>query len=253
MYNNLLNDPRASMTFQAGQSAMLAGSQYVGNEIQRLVPTGNLKAYFKVSNSYVLSKILLIIFPFRNNNWMRKPRPSNSNDQQTTLEQYAFPYDDKNAPDYYIPVMGFATYVILFAMIAGVQGNFHPEVFGLETSSTIAYLVVDYLVLRGGLYMLSISANGYDLAAYTCYKFVPIILILLIKSLSTFTLFNWVAYVYLLVAYGFFELRSIRFNLFGGINNSTQTMSSKTIKKSNYFLFVYAFVIQGALLWFLTR
>jgi hypothetical protein len=249
-YTQFFSDPKAAMTFQVGQNAMMAGSQYMEQEFQKYVPTGAFKYYFKVSNTYVLSKLLLILFPFKNKNWTRSYRKS---ENDSGVEAFAFPLDDTNAPDFYIPLMGIVTYIILTAILAGINGEFSPALFSYQWTMSIAYLLLDLAILKGGLYLLNINSTIYDLIAYMGYKFVPLLLIVLIKNISQMRILNWVAYVYLIIAYGFFELRAIRFNLFGGINNSAQSLSSKTVKNSNYFLFVYAFAFQSILIWALGR
>lgn len=238
------------MSFQVGQNAMMAGTQYVEQEFQKYVPTGAFKYYFKVSNTYVMRKLLLILFPFRNKNWMRSYRRSEG-EATSSAEAYAFPYDDTNAPDFYLPLMGSVTYIIFTAMLAGLRGEFSPALLGNQWTMTVAYLLLDLAILKGGLYVLGISSNVYDLVAYVGYKFVPLLLIVLVKNISQLRSVNWTVYIYLIAAYGFFELRAVRFNVFGGIN-SAQSKNSKAVKSSNYFLFLYAFVGQSFLIWALS-
>lgn len=246
---NFLQDPRAAMTFQVGQNAMLAGSQFVEQNLNKYVSTHDIKYYFKVSNSYVFNKLLLILFPFKNKSWIRTYR---SDSADSSNESYAFPLDDKNAPDLYIPLMGVVTYVLTLALISGLKNEFHPEVFGFKTSSTLAYLLLDFAVLKLGLYLLNINSKTWDLVSYIGYKFVPLILVIIIKNVSNFRVLNWMFYIYFILSFAFFELRAIRFNLFGGINNSSQNLNNQSLKNTNYFLFVYAFIFQSSLLWLLS-
>ena len=253
-FTQIFNDPKAAMTFQVGQNAMMAGSQYMEQELHKYIPTGTFKYYFKVSNDYVLKKVLLILFPFKNKIWTRTLRQTPTGDSNNTsgLESYAFPFDDTNAPDYYIPLMGTVTYIILTAMLAGLRNEFSPALLGNQWTMTIAYLLIDLAVLKGGIYMLGISSNVYDLIAYVGYKFVPLLIINIVKNVSPIRYLNWIIYIYLIIAYGFFELRAIRFNLFGGINSPTQAMGGKALKNSNYFLFLYTFIGQSLLIWALS-
>lgn len=242
------------MSFQVGQNAMLAGSQFVEQNLNKYVNTHDIKYYFKVSNSYVFNKLVLILFPFKNKSWVRSYRYQDGSTGATDSngESYAFPLDDKNAPDLYIPLMGVVTYILTLALISGLKNEFHPEVFGFKTSSTLAYLLLDFAVLKLGLYLLNIKSKLWDLISYIGYKFVPIIFVLIIKNVSNYRILNWLSYCYLLVSFAFFELRAIRFNLFGGMNNSSHTLNSQSLKNTNYFLFVYAFLFQGSLLWLLS-
>ncbi|KAH3687266.1 hypothetical protein WICPIJ_001749 [Wickerhamomyces pijperi] len=266
-YSNFFNDPTSNMTFQVGQNAMMAGSQMLEQNLSKYVQTGDIKYYFKVSNTYVLNKMLLILFPFRHSNWVRGYRRTENVPQQQQQQQqvppqqqiprdagvelYAFPLEDTNAPDLYLPLMSIVTYILTIALISGLRGDFHPEVFGMKTSTTLLLLFLEFVFLRGGLYVLNINVKFWDLICYIGYKFIPVVLILVIKNLSGFSLLNGVAYVYLLLSYGYFELRSIRFNLFAGLKNTAQNVSNTTVKNSNYFLFIYTFGIQAVLFWFL--
>lgn len=58
-----------------------------------------LKHQFQVSNSYVLSKLRLVLFPWRHKPWYRKTIRSEGG--QT--DGYLAPRDDINSPDLYIP------------------------------------------------------------------------------------------------------------------------------------------------------
>ncbi|KAG4136315.1 hypothetical protein ERO13_D08G273650v2 [Gossypium hirsutum] len=63
------------------------------------------RCYFKVNDQYVMNKLKLILFPFLHK-------------VCTTF------YDDVNAPDLYIPLMAFGTYVVLAGFFLGISGNY---------------------------------------------------------------------------------------------------------------------------------
>lgn len=243
------------MTLQAGEGAFRAGTHFMEENFEKMVGGKAINYYFKVSNSYVLNKLWLILFPFRNNNWVRSHRipDDNSPELNNGNTAYAYPLDDKNAPDLYIPLMGIATYILTLALISGLKDEFTPQVFGAETSTSLLALLIDFGVLKLGLYLLNISSTNWDLIAYIGYKFVPIVLILLVKNVSDSSLVNWGIYLYLILAFAFFELRAIRNSLFGGIVNPAQNLNKRTMKNTNYFLFLYAFALQGFLFWWLSK
>lgn len=58
-----------------------------------------LKPYFQVTNSYVLSKLFLVLFPWRHKPWSRKQAPGPGGQEGWYLP----PRDDINSPDMYIP------------------------------------------------------------------------------------------------------------------------------------------------------
>ena len=57
-----------------------------------------LKHHFNVSNSYVMNKLRLLLFPWRHKPWSRRVRRS-----ENGQAEWQAPRDDLNAPDLYIP------------------------------------------------------------------------------------------------------------------------------------------------------
>jgi hypothetical protein len=70
--------------------------------------------------------------------------------------------------------MAFVTYILLAALQCGLQARFHPEIFGVVATKAIVVLVLDFLFLKGGCYLLGIQGSNpiADLVAYGGYKFV---------------------------------------------------------------------------------
>ena len=67
-------------------------------QVNRWVNFSALKHYFNVSNSYVVNKLFLVLFPFRHKPWSRKQAMGPNGH-----EGYLPPRDDINSPDMYIP------------------------------------------------------------------------------------------------------------------------------------------------------
>ena len=59
-----------------------------------------VKHHFNVSNSYVLHKLRILVFPWRHRPWSRKVKRSEANGQN---EGWQAPREDINSPDLYIP------------------------------------------------------------------------------------------------------------------------------------------------------
>ena len=76
---------------------LLPYSDYL-SQLGGLIPITHLKHHFNVSNSYVIRKLRLVVFPWRHKPWTRKIRRS-----ETGIGEYQPPRDDLNAPDLYIP------------------------------------------------------------------------------------------------------------------------------------------------------
>lgn len=70
--------------------------------------------------------------------------------------------------------MAFVTYILLAALQSGLQSRFHPEIFGLVATKAIVVLLLDFLFVKGGCYLLGVQASSpiVDLLAYGGYKFV---------------------------------------------------------------------------------
>jgi hypothetical protein len=118
-----VNDATAAMGMQIGKSAVAAGQDYVEKNVRAVASTifsisptellqrtqlgyrlplalPVLKHQFNVSNSYVLQKLRLVVFPWRHRPWSRKVKRSETNGQS---EGWQPPRNDINSPDLYIP------------------------------------------------------------------------------------------------------------------------------------------------------
>lgn len=111
----------------------------------------------------------------------------------------------------YIPVMAFVTYILLSTLLAGLRGAFHPEVMGLTATAAFAIVVVEILGLKFGTYILSISNESQllDLVAYSGYKFVGVIITLVVAEIlnrgaGTGGWAGWTVFVYTYLANALF-------------------------------------------------
>ena len=111
----------------------------------------------------------------------------------------------------YIPVMAFVTYILLSTLLAGMRGNFHPEVMGSTLGYGLFVVVVEILILKLGTYILAITNESQllDLVAYSGYKFVGVIVTLLIAEVvslgqGTKGWIGWIVFLYTYLANAFF-------------------------------------------------
>ncbi|KAH8162406.1 hypothetical protein CIB48_g5846 [Xylaria polymorpha] len=177
-YGNFINDPMAAQFVgQVGQNAF----KHVEQNVNRWVNFSALKHYFNVTNGYVINKLFLVLFPWRHKPWSRKQAVGPSGQEGWYLP----PRDDINSPDMYIPVMALVTYILLSTLLAGVRGQFQPELLGYTASKAGVVVIVEILLLKLGCYFLSISNESQllDLVAYSGYKFVGIIVTVAIAEL----------------------------------------------------------------------
>ncbi|KAJ5376568.1 ER to Golgi transport protein Yif1 [Penicillium cosmopolitanum] len=237
-FGGFINDPTAQMGFQVGKSAMMAGQEYMEQNFNRYVSIVALKHYFNVSNSYVLSKLALVLFPWRHKPWSRQqarmPAAAGPNGQ-ITQQQYSSmflpPRDDLNSPRYVHPRHG-------------------AELLGSITTTAIAVILFEILCLKMAMYILAINNDSQllDLVAYSGYKFVGIIVTLVASEILTPGRGRVVGL-----------LRSLKYVLLPDSADSSmragsmQTVARGQRNRRTQFLFVYSYVIQFVFMWVLSR
>ncbi|KAF9168749.1 hypothetical protein DFQ27_003645 [Actinomortierella ambigua] len=205
-----LNDGTTQLGMQFGRSAVMAGQEYVEQNLNRWVNRAALQPYFNVSNSYVVNKLKLLVFPWRHKPWARLMKRSDS-----TGECIGFlpPRDDINAPDMYIPVMAFVTYILLVGISAGTSNSFRPDILGPTASSALAVILLEFFLIKLCIYLLNITSevSTLDLLAYSGYKFVGIIASIVVKLMGVPLSVFLAVFLYMGGATGFFLLRSLRY------------------------------------------
>ncbi|TFK37575.1 YIF1-domain-containing protein [Crucibulum laeve] len=197
----------AQLGMQLGHSAVAAGQEYVQKNFGTFLPSRNVKQYFNVSNSYVMHKLKLIIFPWLHKPWARRIRRS-----EHGQSEWQSPRDDINSPDLYIPVMAIVTYILLTALHSGLQNTFRPQILGESASRAMLVVLLDFLFVKTGCYFLNIqgSSQVVDLIAYGGYKFVGVITTVTAGFLGVKGPLWTLIFVYSFLANAFFLLRSLR-------------------------------------------
>lgn len=198
-----INDP----AMQFGAHAFSAGQDYVNTNITKYFDLPHLKYYFDISQIYVFQKIKRLFFPFRVRNWDRLTM------RDQLHEYYRPPRDDVNAPDLYIPLMGFVTYVLIAAVDNALKQNgFQPEHLGASATKCLFIMIVEILMVKFGCYIFSVQSAipVLDLVSYSGYKFMAIIASTL-ASRTEFYYCYWVCLVYTMIALSLFWLRSMRY------------------------------------------
>ncbi|CCE88987.1 Piso0_001782 [Millerozyma farinosa CBS 7064] len=263
-YANFFQDPAAKMATELAKTGLGSSNQYLQQNFGSFIPgTRELHYYFKVSNMYVAKKILLILFPYTNKNWVRTTMGEDPSMGGTPGAAPVFnpPVNDINAPDLYIPLMSYITYILLWASFQGLKGDFHPQLFGYLASQTIACSFLDILVFKIGLYLLNCSTQSslWDLVSFSGYKYVTIIALLCWKHLVGGGWFIYYAVVFLLTtSLSLFLMRSLRFLVIpssGALsgNSVSNSISTKQRRIRIQFLFIYAVVVQSVIILYMSR
>lgn len=244
---NLLTDPVvASAAMQFGQAFVASGRQ----ELEKYVGVSRLKYYFAVDTAYVSKKLSIILFPYLHSDWSVKY------DQNEPIQ----PKFEVNAPDLYIPTMAFLTYILVAGFILGVYDRFSPEKLSIEALNALAWNALEVLVQLITLYISNINTNlkTYDLLAYSSYKYIAIIVILL-----TNLLFGRVGYLisltYLSASLAFFLMRTLKLQILAEPVPYQQDMygipqpavQQLGLKRRQYFL-LFVSCSQVLLIWWLT-
>ncbi|KAJ7740954.1 protein transporter yif1 [Mycena maculata] len=198
-----MNDATAQFGMQLGQSAVAAGQDYVQRTWGGVLPGGaRVKPHFNVSNSYVIRKLRIVLFP-----WMHKHWGRNSHRTDAGQTEWLSPREDVNSPDLYIPLMALVTYILLCALHSR-----NPQALGESASRAIMVVVLDFVFVQLGCYFLNVQATSQsiDIVAYGGYKFVGVILTLLAGFLHLGRTLGLLTFIYFFLANAFFLMRSLR-------------------------------------------
>jgi hypothetical protein len=81
--------------------------------------------------------------------------------------------------------MALVTYILLSTLIAGLNHQFQPELLGKTATISLIVVIVEIFFLKLGCYLLSISSQSQllDLIAYSGYKFVGIIVTIVVAEI----------------------------------------------------------------------
>ena len=199
--NPLFQPATASMAMKFGEEIVRQGKQALDREIGSYISTKSLKYYFAVDTGYVINKLWILTFPYIHTDWTLK----------YSTDESVQPYLDINAPDLYIPLMGYITFIFLSGIAQAAQNKFTPEALGIESSSKLACLTVEVLVILMTLYAISMptSLKTLDIISFCGYKYVGMIAILLasfVFSSSGYT----IAWIFYSANVMFFLVRSLK-------------------------------------------
>jgi hypothetical protein len=163
-------DPMASAAMQYGSHLAGVGRDMVDKKVSQFMSMSKLKYYFAVDTRYVLKKLGLLLFPFHHTNWAVR-----YNKSEPIVPRYEI-----NAPDLYIPVMAFVTYVLIVGLAMGMQNRFSPEQLGIAATSALIWLFLEIGAIQVTLYLLHVTTDllTFDLFAFCGYKYVHMILTL---------------------------------------------------------------------------
>lgn len=150
------------------------GRQFLDTKVRSYIPGltafwDSLHYYFDVNNDFVLNRLKCLVVPFAHTNWDREVA---SEGGLNAHAKYKPPSGDMNAPDLYIPLMSFITFVLVTGLLKGTNMTFTPEVLGDVVGSSIITQVLEICILKTAMWFAKCpSVPILDLVAYTGYKY----------------------------------------------------------------------------------
>lgn len=151
--------------------------------------------------------------------------------------------------------MAYVTYVLVAGLVLGTQQRFSPEQIGILASSALAWCIVELAIYSSTLYIANIQTNirTLDLLAYGGYKFVGIIISILLSLVSGGTGY-YIGLVYCSLALAFYLVRTLRVQILLETNQQASyygDVPAAGHKRRLYFLLFVA-VLQPVLSWWLS-
>jgi len=147
----------------------------------------SLKYYFSVNNQYVIKKITVILYPASNKMWNRLQADEFEREgEEAYSRKWALPRQDHNAPDLYIPLMSFMTYVLLYGLGKGlVSTAFGPDVIVNAIWRCLVLQLIESAMIKFGVNLMSVSTPFLDIFAYTGYKYVALCINFISRALGS--------------------------------------------------------------------
>ncbi|XP_055330489.1 protein YIF1B-like [Paramacrobiotus metropolitanus] len=232
-------DPLANVALAYGQTLAGQGKEIVNQNLEKWISISTLRFYFAVDTQYVIRKLFVLVMPFFVRDWSIKFPPS----------QCVAPREEPNAPDLYIPSMAFVTYILSTGILLGTQNRFTPEHLGMQASESLAYLVVEILLILITFYITSISSNlrFLHLLAFSGYKYVGMVACA-ISALFLKQFGYRIALIYAAVAIIWFFLRSLKVYILPEVTRADQAGHKRRI-----WALLFITVLQPMMIFLMTR
>ncbi|UYI26852.1 protein transport protein Yif1 [Encephalitozoon cuniculi] len=174
------------MEIEIGKEAIRKSTEYASRSLGG-VSLKPFRTYFDIDNTFVLKKLVLILFPFNNKEWTG---------------------DDEGMarPELYVPAMSFISYILLRALYLGLEGMFSPERLGIVFTRLFFLEAVCIALTRISGYFVDVGLSTLDVVAYSGYKYV----IVLLLQLNKMRYVQVIGGMYLYVSFFVFLSRSLK-------------------------------------------
>ncbi|KAF9621878.1 hypothetical protein IFM89_028466 [Coptis chinensis] len=194
-----------------GERILGSSTEYVQSNVSNYF--SDPQYYFQVNGQYVRNKLKVILFPFlHRGHWTRITEPVGGR------LSYKPPAFDINAPDLYIPLMSFGTYVVLAGFTLGLIGKFSPEALSLQFTKGLLGWFLQVLLLKVSLYSLgSGEAPLLDIVAYAGYAFTGMCVAVMGRIMWSYSYYFLMPFVCLCM--GVFLVKTMKRILFAEIRS----------------------------------
>ncbi|KAG5860420.1 Yip1 interacting factor [Encephalitozoon hellem] len=174
------------MEIEIGREAIRRSTEYANKGLGG-VSLKPFRNYFDIDNTFVLKKLVLILFPFNNKEWASED-------------------EGMARPELYVPIMSFVSYVLVRALFLGFEGMFSPERLGIVFTRLFFLEAMCVLFTRASGYFFDVALGTLDVIAYSGYKYV----IAVILQLNKVQYVKMIVGVYLYVSFFIFLSRSLK-------------------------------------------
>ncbi|CCW64464.1 unnamed protein product [Phytomonas sp. EM1] len=232
------SNPMLQIGLQYGQSILHQGLQQSKKEVSPYMPffLTNLRAYFRVDNVYVRSKLAIIYFPF----FQRFTRSSgcesngvatdtmgnnvgfgddavlnNHHESTTKAPPMILPIHNCYALDLYIPLMAAITYIVLSAFVFGLQHHrsVTQEYLFSTASAVVFWHVLETIALKLFAHILQVVrwVSVLDMIALSGYKNVLVCTVVLLWRVTLMSSYAFLipCLLYITAANSFFTCKTI--------------------------------------------
>nr|XP_039260338.1 protein YIF1B-B-like [Styela clava] len=240
---NILADPMANMAMQYGQNLAGQGKELLEKNVDRYISVSKLKYYFAVDTTYVAKKLALLSFPFTHQEW----------GVQYQQDTPVAPRFDINAPDLYIPVMAYITYILFSGISLGILDKFSPEELGIQASSAFVWLAIEIALIMFSLYLVNVRTDlgTWDVVSFCGYKYFGMIVIMA-AGLVFRSAGYWAALGYMSLSIAYFLVKTLRLKILPHTASTDDFTQGHGGKRRLYLTLAISFV-QPVFMYFLTR
>lgn len=159
----------------------------------------NLQLLFAVGHTFVLKKLLLLMCPFvpkKDSNSSQGWGDSSPGAANSRLGPDGLKVDIEE-PDGYIPLMSFITYLIVYSVQRGIVSDFKPEVIYSTFMWALLWLIIEIGAAKLGFYIAASPVPVLEIVMVSCYKYVPVVLMVVFRILTAGSKLYYVFFLYL--------------------------------------------------------